>query len=138
MNIIIVLLLLILTQTSIVNRIDDNSPTIFDTNTTIISTLGQFRAYLLTNNCTIQIEKYNPKTGRYHFHGICLPETYLHGSCNTLAAKNGTIINDRGQIYTSLPRKDYLETALIIDDEGILRLQGVGKDKSNSSRDLFA
>jgi len=42
-----------------VNRIDDKKSTIFDTNTTIISTLGLFRAYLMTNNCSIHIEKFN-------------------------------------------------------------------------------
>ena len=50
---IIVLLFLTLANSGIVHRIEDKIPTVLDTNTTIVSTLGLFRAYLMLNNCTI-------------------------------------------------------------------------------------
>jgi len=95
MKIIIILLLLALASAQIISRLDDNRPTILDANTTIVSTLGNFRAYLLRRNCTILIEKFNVTRNKYIFHGFCLPHSFKKGSCQALKVRNGSIYTDR-------------------------------------------
>jgi len=45
--------------------------------------------------------------------------------------KNGSLYTDNGSIYSKLSNDSFLETALTVDDTGVVRLQGI-PDNQNS------
>ena len=101
---------------------------------TIISTLGRFRLSVRPNNCSLYIEKFDIYTNRYIPYQNCYSKYYKGGSCNYLTIRNGTIYTDNDSVYSKLSNDNYLETALTLDDNGVVRLQGI-PDRKNRPRD---
>jgi hypothetical protein len=64
----------------------------------------------------------------------CVSVHYTGGSCNYLTVNNGTLLTDTLEVYSKLPDDNYLETALVLDDNGIVRLEGIaGSNNTNPS-----
>lgn len=87
---------------------------------------------LQPNNCSLLIEKFNPYTHTYDSYSSCVSTRYTGGSCTCLTIQNGTLYTDKGNIYSKLEDKDYSETVLVLDDLGMVRLQGMTKDNNTS------
>jgi hypothetical protein len=46
------------------------------------------------------------------------------------------LYTDKLNVYSKLPDNNYLESALIIDDTGVVRLQGISGNSSNTDPSL--
>ena len=91
-----------------------------------------YRLHLLPNNCSLLIEKFNPQTNAYESYFSCVSKHYTSGSCNYLTVENGTLVTDRGNLYSKLPDNNYLETSLILDDNGVVKLEGLAGDSNKN------
>ena len=80
------------------------------------------------------MEKFNHTLDKYQIYQNCYSQLYSGASCNWLEVKNGTMRTDDGSIYAQLKNDNYAETALILDDTGIIQLQGVVADPQNSNQ----
>lgn len=131
---IIWLVLILAIHASIVKRIDDKEISILNPNDTVMSTMGLFRMVLEPNNCSLRMERFDEQLQKYQIYLNCYSELYSGASCNSLEVKNGTIVTDNGSIYAQLQNYTYEETALILDDTGVVKLQGVVVDSQNKSK----
>ena len=80
------------------------------------------------------MQKFNQQLHKYQIYLNCYSELYSGASCNWLEVKNGTIVTDNGSIYAQLQDYTYEETALILDDTGVVQLQGVVVDQNNKNK----
>lgn len=81
-----------------------------------------YRLRLKPNNCSLLIEKFNPQSNGYSYYSDCMPVNYTGKSCSYLTIKNGTLYTDNQDLYSKLPGDNYAESALLIDDLGMVRL----------------
>ena len=96
--------------------------------------MGLYRMVLESNNCSLRMEKFNHTLDKYQIYQNCYSQLYSGASCNWLEVKNGTMRTDDGSIYSQLKDDNYAETALILDDTGIIQLQGVVADPQNPNK----
>lgn len=121
---VILAILLLVVQSAILKRVNDlETPTITTTDS-VVSTLGMFRFNLKNSNCSLYIEKFNAKNSAYEPYSMCSSPTF-NSSCQSLYVKNGQILTNTGALYFNLQPGQYQETAITIDDTGIVRLQGI-------------
>ena len=119
------ILLVVLATSAVVKRVDDRETAKLTMNDTVLSTLGMFRMKLKPNNCSLLIEKFNPQTNAYQYYSDCVSKHSPSGPCKYLTVENGKLLTDNGSVYSNLASNNYLETALTLDDTGVIRLQGV-------------
>ena len=84
--------------------------------------MGLFRLALSAKNCSIRVEQFNTQLQKYSPKFNCYTQEYTGGPCNYLQIKNGTIYTDNGTRYASLSNRSYAETALVLDDTGVVQL----------------
>lgn len=63
----------------------------------------------------------------------CYSVTYSGGNCNYIEVQNGRIVTDSGAIYADLKNGPYSETAMVIDDTGVVQLEAV-KAENNGDK----
>jgi hypothetical protein len=92
-----------------------------------------YRLNLKPNNCSLLIQRFNLQTNAYENYYDCVSTLYKGGACKYLTVSNGTLYTDKKNIYSQLPPSNYLETALTLDDTGMVRLQGIARDNNNQT-----
>ena len=119
---IIWLVLILAIQAAVVMRIDDKYNSRLTPNDTILSTMGLYRMVLEPKNCSLRMEKFDSKLLKYSPYMNCYSVSYPGGSCNYLEVQNGRIVTDSGAIYADLKSSSFAETAMIIDNTGVVQL----------------
>jgi hypothetical protein len=44
---------------------------------------------------------------------------------------------EKGNLYLKLPDNDYIETSLILDDNGVVKLEGLVEDSKNKNSNVY-
>ena len=96
-----------------------------------------YRLHLLPNNCSLLIEKFNPLSNAYESYFSCVSSHYTSGTCTSLTVRNGTLNTEKGNLYSKLPDNDYIETSLILDDNGVVKLEGLVEDSKNKNSNVY-
>ena len=93
-----------------------------DVGDSLISTLGEFKATLQGNDCSLLVERFNHQTNNYSNHGVFKSPVYVT-FCNYIAVRSDRIITSNNSTYLSVDNLAYNHsTIFMIDDQAVLRL----------------
>jgi hypothetical protein len=103
-------------------RLNTNEVARLNAGDALVSTLGYFKATLLSKNCTLAISSFSDNNTYVSAGNYSSPN--VSGDCQYLTVVDGAVVTDSNQSYMRVGSGYNLSTILTIDDWGVIRLIG--------------